>query len=299
MVGEVRMRRLTWTVSVVAYLTCLSLATFGSAQNGLKVFISVDMEGITGVSGREDVGTSGSQYQYFRKVMTREANAAIEGALAAGATEVVVRDSHGSKTNLLPEELNRNALLVRGLDPGPKNMMLPIDESFDAAIFIGYHAKAGTPDAILEHTSNGNVLDFSINGVSLPEGGYNALIAGLYNVPVVFVAGDEAVCQQIKGLVGDIETVAVKEAIGPVAVNLHPEVARERIRAGVEKAVRNREQYKPFKLSPPYTMKLQLKREETINDGALYPGATRTGDWEITYTSDDLLAMLKAFNATK
>ena len=220
------MRRLTWTVSVVAYLTCLGLATFGSAQNGLKVFISVDMEGITGVSSREDTGSSGSQYQYFRKVMTREANAAIEGALAAGATEVVVRDSHGSKTNLLPEELNRNAVLVRGLDPGPKNMMLPIDESFDAAIFIGYHAKAGTPDAILEHTSNGNVLDFSINGVSLPEGGYNALIAGLYNVPVVFVAGDKAVCQQIKGLVGDIETVAVKEAIGPVAVNLHPEVAR-------------------------------------------------------------------------
>ena len=294
-----KMRRLTWTVSVVAYLTCLGLATFGSAQNGLKVFISVDMEGITGVSSREDTGSSGSQYQYFRKVMTREANAAIEGALAAGATEVVVRDSHGSKTNLLPEELNRNAVLVRGLDPGPKNMMLPIDESFDAAIFIGYHAKAGTPDAILEHTSNGNVLDFSINGVSLPEGGYNALIAGLYNVPVVFVAGDKAVCQQIKGLVGDIETVAVKEAIGPVAVNLHPEVARERIRAGVEKAVRNRAQYKPYKLSPPYTMKLQLKREETINEGALYAGATRTGDWEITYTSDDLLEVLKAFNATK
>ncbi len=290
------MRRLTWTVSVMA---CLGMAAFGSAQDGLKVFISVDMEGITGVVDREGTGSSGSQYQYFRKVMTKEANAAIEGALAAGATEVVVRDSHGSKTNLLPEELNRNALLVRGLDPGPKNMMLPIDESFDAAIFIGYHAKAGTPDAILEHTSNGNVSDFSINGVSLPEGGYNALIAGLYDVPVVFVAGDKAVCEQIKGLVGDIETVAVKDAIGPVAVNLHPEVARERIRAGVEKAVRNRAQYEAFKLSPPYTMKLQLKREETINDGALYPGATRTGDWEITYTSSDLLAVLKAFNATK
>lgn len=293
------MRRLTWTVCVVAHLACLGLPAFGSAQNGLKVFISVDMEGITGVVGREDVGTSGSQYQYFRKVMTKEANAAIEGALAAGATEVVVRDSHGSKTNLLPEELNRSAVLVRGLDPGPKNMMLPIDESFDAAIFIGYHAKAGTPDAILEHTSNGNVLDFSINGVSLPEGGYNALIAGLYDVPVVFVAGDRAVCEQMKGLVGDIETVAVKEAIGSVAVNLHPEVARERIRAGVEKAVRKRAQYKPYKLGSPYTMKLQLKREEAINDGALYPGATRTGDWEMTYTSSDLLEVLKAFNATK
>ena len=290
------MRRLTWTVSVMA---CLGMAALGSAQDGLKVFISVDMEGITGVVGREDVSTSGSQYQYFRKVMTKEANAAIEGALAAGATQVVVRDSHGPKTNLLPEELNRNAVLVRGFDPGPTNMMLPIDESFDAAIFIGYHAKAGTPDAILEHTSNGNVLDFSINGVSLPEGGYNALIAGLHDVPVVFVAGDKAVCEQIKGLLGDIETVAVKDAIGPVAVNLHPEVARERIRAGVEKAIRNRARYKPYKLNPPYTMKLQLKREETINDGALYPGATRTGDWEISYTSSDLLKVLKAFNATK
>jgi D-amino peptidase len=231
--------------------------------------------------------------------MTKEANAAIEGALAAGATEIVVRDSHGSKTNLLPEELNRNAKLVRGVDTGPKNMVLPIDETFDAAVFVGYHAKAGTPNAIMEHTASGKIMDVSINGVSLPEAGYNALIAGLYGVPVVFVAGDRAVCEQAKELFGEVETVAVKEALGNVAVNLHPEVARERIRAGVEKALRNLEQYKPYRMTSPYTMKLQLKREAAINDGALYPGAERTGDWELTFASDDLLEVMKFFNANK
>jgi D-amino peptidase len=231
--------------------------------------------------------------------MTKEANAAIEGALAAGATEIVVRDSHGSKTNLLPEELNRNAKLVRGVDTGPKNMVLPIDETFDAAIFVGYHAKAGTPNAIMEHTASGWIMDVSINGVSLPEAGYNALIAGLYGVPVVFVAGDRAVCEQAKELFGEVETVAVKEALGNVAVNLHPEVAREKIRTGVEKALRNLEQYKPYEMTPPYTMKLQLKREDAINEGALYPGAERTGDWELTFASDDLLEVMKFFNANK
>src|SRR6185503_19512483 len=104
-------------------------------------------------------------------------NAAIAGAFRAGATEVLVRDSHGSKQNLLPNDVDPRAKLLRGASLGPKNMMEGIDASFHAAVFVGYHAKAGTPNAILEHTSNGNVIDFSVNGVSLPEGGYNALVA--------------------------------------------------------------------------------------------------------------------------
>ena len=116
-------------------------------------------------------------------------------------------------------------------------MMDTIDDSYDAVIFIGYHAKAGTPDAIIEHTSSGNVTDLSINGVSLPEAGYNALMAGLYDVPVVFVAGDQAICRQVTELFGTVETVAVKEGIGGAALCLHPEVAGEKITAGVQKAL--------------------------------------------------------------
>ena len=270
-----------------------------SAWARLKVLVSVDMEGIAGVAHYSGTSESQNQYSYFRRVMTGEANAAVEGALAAGAETVVVRDAHGSKRNLLPEELHRDALLVTGVDPSPKNMVLPVDETFDAVVFVGYHAKAGTPNAILEHVSTGTVRDLSINGVSLPEGGYNALVAGLYDVPVVFVSGDQAVCDQLTQLLGEIETVAVKEAIGSVAVSVHPAVARERIQVGVRKALENLENYKPYKLDSPYTLELELNSESLIHKAALYPGMKRTGSWTVAFTGDDLLEVLHAFDAVK
>ena len=279
----------------LALLTLLLFHANASAQ-GMKVFISVDMEGITGVVNWEDVSRTGKDYDYFRRIMSKEANAAVEGALAAGATEVMVRDSHGSARNILPDLLNEKARLIRDWSGGPKGMMEGIDESFAAAIFIGYHAKAGTPDALLEHTSSGTVTDFSVNGMSMPEAGYNALIAGSYGVPVVFVAGDKALCEQANKLFGPIETVPVKEGIGSAAVNLHPDVAHARIRSGVEKALRNLAASKPFKITPPYTLVLKLKDEEQVHKGSFYPGAKRTGEWELTYKTNDILDLVTAFS---
>jgi D-amino peptidase len=272
---------------------------FGQSDGGLKVFISVDMEGITGVVNVDDARRSGKDYDYFRQTMTREANAAIEGAIAAGATEIIVRDSHGSALNLLPEMLHRSSKLIRDWSGGPMSMMEGIDASYDAAIYVGYHAKAGTPNGVLDHTSSGDVTDISVNGVSMPETGYNALMAGYYEVPVVFVAGDKAVCDQARELLGTVETVAVKEGIGAAALNLHPAVAREQIRAGVEKALRNLDDYKPYKLPAPYTMVLRLKTEQSIYDGALYPGAKRTGDWELTYVAQDVLELMLAYRGMR
>ena len=267
----------------------------GQTVDGLKVFISVDMEGLTGVANWEEVSRTGKDYDYFRAVMAKETNAAIEGALAAGATEIVVRDSHGSARNILPEMLNRNARLLRDWSGGHMSMMEGIDETFDAVVFIGYHARAGTPNALLEHTSSGNVTNVEVNGVSLPEAGYNALIAGNLDIPVVFTAGDRAICEQVKVLFGEIETVAVKEGIGAAALNLHPEVARERIRTGVERALRNIDSYKPYKLTAPYTLVLTMKDEAAIYNGSFYPGAVRTGDWELTYQSDDIMEIIRAW----
>lgn len=277
---------------MVSFLFAASV--FGQ-QSKLKVFISVDMEGITGVvNSRQDASRSGKDYDYFRMVMTKEANAAIEGALAAGATDILVRDSHGSALNLLPEELNRNARLLRDWSGGPKGMMDGIDETFDAVIFVGYHAKAGTPDALMEHTMNGNVIDVSVNGISMPEAGINALIAGHYDVPVVFASGDKALVEQARELLGDIETVAVKEAIGNAGLNLHPQTARERIHAGVVRALSNLDKYRPYILKPPYTLNLKLKEEKEI-----YPGAKKTGEGEFTFTSSDLMEIIKAFAAMR
>lgn len=286
------MKKHLWLVAVLTLGLSAAVAQTGAK---LKVFISVDMEGITGIVNWEEVSRTGKDYDYFRRIMTQETNAAIEGALAAGATEIVVRDSHGSARNILPDLLHRSATLLRDWSGGPKMMMEGIDESFDAVLFIGYHAKAGTADAMLEHTMSGTITDVSINGVSLPEGGINALIAGHYNVPVVFAAGDEALCKQLTGLLGAVETVAVKKGIGAAALNLHPEVSREKIRAGVEKALRNRGSYRPYKLSAPYTLVLKLKEETIVYNGQFYPGATRTGDWELTYKSADLMEVMKAF----
>jgi len=280
-------------------LLAVSIAAWGQAGRSLKVFISVDMEGIAGVVHGEEVSRSGKDYGLIRRIMTLEVNAAIEGALAAGAGEILVRDGHGSKQNILPNLLNEKALLLRGVSGTPKNMMDGIDESFDAVVFIGYHAKAGTPDALLEHTSSGNVTDLSINGVSLPEAGYNALIAGLYDVPVAFVAGDSAICKQVKDLFGTVETVATKEGIGGATYGLPPEKAREKIREGVEKALHNSGRYKAFKMTPPYTMVLKLKTEKSVYEGQFYPGAKRTGEWEITFASNDLLEVMHAFNMIK
>ncbi len=276
-------------------LLLVSALAFAQSDRGLKVFISVDMEGITGIQTSAECSSSGSDYQYFRGIMTQETNAAIEGAFAAGATEVLVRDSHGSARNIIPDKLDSRAKLLRSWSGGPKMMMEGIDETFDAVIFIGYHAKAGTPNAIIEHTMSGNVMDLSINGVSLPEAGFNALIAGHYNVPVVFAAGDKALCEQAKGLFGEVETVAVKEGIGAAVLSLHPDVSNDLIRRGVEHSLRNLNKYKPYKLNAPYKMILRLKREESVNEASFYPGAKRISDWEVTFESRDLMAVVMAF----
>jgi D-amino peptidase len=280
--------------ALLAFVFLLSPAEL-TAQ-GMKVFICVDMEGITGVADWEDVSRTGKDYDYFRRIMSNEANAAVEGALAAGATDVIVRDAHGSARNILPDLLNEKAKLVRAWSGGPKMMMEGIDTSIAAAVLIGCHAKAGTRDAMLEHTSSGSVTDFSINGISMPEAGYNALIAGSYGVPTVFVAGDRAICEQVKALIGPLETVAVKEGIGSAAVNLHPDAARVRIRAGVEKALRNLKSAKPYVIAPPYTLVLKLKEEEQVHSGSFYPGAKRTGEWELTYETNSILELMTAFS---
>jgi D-amino peptidase len=290
-------RRVVYPASSAVLIAALALAVIGARtqQRGVKVFISVDMEGLAGVITATDVSTTGPDYAHFRTIMAGETNAAIDGAFRAGATEVLVRDSHGSKQNLLPGDVDPRARLLRGASTGPKNMMEGIDSTFDAVVFVGYHAKAGTHDAILEHTSTGNVVDFSINGVSLPEAGYNALVAGLYGVPVVFVAGDRAVVDQVRALLGPIGGVAVKQAIGGGAsLGLSPKQAQDEIRKAVEQSVRDRARFKPYKMAGPYTMVLKVKQERP-----LYRGAQRVREGEFTFSSPDLLEILNAFNAMK
>jgi D-amino peptidase len=173
-------------------------------------------------------------------------------------------------------------------------MMLGIDKTFDAAIFIGYHAKAGTEEGTIAHTSTGNIVDLSINGVSLPEAGYNALIAGLFDVPVVLVASDNWICRQVENLFGEVVTVETKIGMGASALGLHPDVVCDRIRSGVSRALEDLPRFKPYKLEAPYTMILKVKTEKEP-----YPGAKKTGEGEFTFTSSNLLEVMDAFNRMK
>ena len=286
------MRKLLIFLIVIAI--AFTLTCRNSSEEALRVFISVDMEGIAGVISGSECSSRGPDYNYFRKIMTEETNAAIEGALNSGAINIIVRDGHGAKTNIFPDLLHPKAKLLRGITSRPENMMLGIDDTFDAVIFIGYHAKAGTEDGVIAHTSSGNVIDLSVNGNSLPEGGYNALIAGLYDVPVVFVAGDNWICNQLKDLLGEVVTCETKIGMGSAELGLHPDVVRERIRKGVSDALDDLSRFRPYKLSSPYTMTLKVKKERD-----LYPGAEKTGEGEFVFASADFLEVMDAFNKMK
>jgi D-amino peptidase len=230
--------------------------------------------------------------------MTEEANAAITGALDAGATEVVVRDAHDSARNILPDLLRPEARLVREWN-SPLSMMEGLDRSFDAVVFIGNHARAGTPNAVLKHTMSLSIYDVIVNGVRMPEAAWNAAIAGYFDVPVVFLSGDSAVCKQIQEIIGPIETAAVKDGMGPAASMLHPSKAQEMIRKGVAAALRNLKAYRPYKPAAPYRLEIVFADENLARRASYIPGADRTGERSVAFTSADFMDIVKYFRLAR
>lgn len=173
-------------------------------------------------------------------------------------------------------------------------MMEGIDESFDAVIFIGYHAREGTPNAVLKHTGTGKI-DVIVNGRNMPEAGINAAIAGYFNVPVVLVAGDLALVEQARELLGDVECVAVKEGIGQAAKMLHPSKAQRLIRNGTRTALADLSRFRPFKLTAPITMEIHYKDEIDAARYAWFPRAKRSSERSVLFTHEDYLEVLRFF----
>src|SRR5262249_53319110 len=189
-----------WMIASFCLFIFVATATAQQSTKKLKVFISVDMEGVSGVVTNDQTSAGGADYNRFRRLMTEETNAAIDGAREAGATEIVVNDSHGSMRNLLIEELHAPAELISS-NIKPMGMMQGIDSSFDAVIFVGYHAKAGSAVGVLAHTGSGAIADLRINGRSVGEAGMNILAAGVLGVPVVMITGDQEALAQARELV--------------------------------------------------------------------------------------------------
>jgi D-amino peptidase len=259
----------------------------GSAQGGKKVFISVDMEGISGISGSDQLSATGSEYNRSRKLMADDANAAIRGARAGGATEIVVNDSHGSMRNIRLEDLTPGARLISHSFKR-SGMMEGLDESYDAVIFVGYHAQAGTPAGLFAHTGSGVVGDVRVNGQSYGEGGLNTLVAAWYGVPVVLVTGDDVAVKQVGAVATQAKTVIVKRAINPRAVELRPfaDVHKE-IEAAARDGVAGARKIAPKK-EAAYKVEVQFRDTLIPEVAENLPGMQRPSPDTIAFTADSM-----------
>ncbi|GAA3758291.1 M55 family metallopeptidase [Plantactinospora mayteni] len=254
------------------------------------MLISADLEGVCGIVHPTETNPGGYDYERGRALMTAEVNAAVAGVLDAEPdAEVSVADSHGPFRNLLPEELDRRARLIRG-KPRPLGMVAGLEAGVEALLFVGYHARAGAGPAVLAHTISDAVLDVRLDGRSVGEIGLNAAVAGHYGVPVVLLSGDDAACAELRDLVPAAVTVEVKQALGQAAaVTLHPEEARDRIRRGAAEAVRGRRRIRPVPTPTPVRIELDLYGPYTVDLATLVPGVTRSaGARTLTFTGRDM-----------
>lgn len=262
----------------------------------MNILISADMEGISGVVSNSHTRADHKEFERFRVLMTDDVNAAVDGALAAGAARIVVNDSHSTMTNILIEKLHSTAELISG-SPKSFSMMEGITADVDAVFFIGYHASAGTQHAVLAHTWSGAVLEVRLNDISVGEIGLNAALAGAFDVPVVLVTGDEAATAEARALLGSVETVAVKKAVGEVAAQcLHPETVHERIRAAAARALAS-PGTPPFALEPPIVLRVTFQRPLFADRAQLIPGCSRLDGRTLKWVGDDMRAVYQAFTA--
>jgi D-amino peptidase len=274
---------------VLLALFFLLLLPSQAEPSDLKIYISADMEGLGGVVSERQVSSGRSEYQPFRELMTAEVNAAIEAAIEAGATEIVVSDSHGSGENLLVDKLHPNARLVRSF-PRELDMMHGIDNSFDAAILVGAHAGEWRP-GILSHTMDGNIVELKLNGVNMGEPGFNAAIAGHFGVPVVAASGDQSMIDDLKKLVPGLEGAEVKHAYGRTsALTLHPSKVRQLIRQATLEALGRLQEFEPYQVQKPITMDLTFKNKVTAEVAAMIPTVERTAANGIRIVVPDMVA---------
>ncbi len=253
-----------------------------------KIFISIDMEGISGIVGGGITGRDQKEYEYGRRLMVDDLNAAIEGALEVGTDEIVVCDAHGSMMNIKPGEINEAAYLISGR-PKPDLMMSGISEDFDAALYVGYHAMKGTLNGVLAHTISGGTVDaILINGRETGEFGLNAALAGCYGVPSVFISGDAAVAAEAMSFVPDIKAAVVKWGVGRYAAKcLQPKRAVALIKRTVKDALTNADSIKPYRAEEPVEVKLRYVSSAMTDAAAILPYVERIDGRTVKATFDN------------
>jgi D-amino peptidase len=270
----------------------------------VRAYIRVDMEGLGGVSHPDPTDSKHAKYPAAVSLMIAETNAAIDGALAGGATTVLVNDSHGGMFNLIPGEIHRDATLLQGEKawsmvagalPGPDGTA-----TFDVALFVGYHARAGHPRGTIAHTYSDEPVETRLNGRPTGEYGLNAVALGAWGIPVGLVAGDDALAEEVADWLPWAERVVVKVAHGGhAAASVHPSVAAERVRAGAERAVRRAAagELQRLQLDPPVVVEIDFGRGVVADHAAIVPGSERVGDRTVRFSADDPIVAFRAFLA--
>ena len=255
----------------------------------LKVHISVDMEGIAGVVTGEQLGPTGFEYGRFREFMTKEAVAAVDAARAAGATEIIVADSHGNGQNLLIEQFPNDVKVIRSW-PRRLGMMAGVDADVDAAIFIGYHAGTNNPTGVRAHTfSSANLTRVALNGVDVTEGSWNAAIAGQFNVPVIMMSGDDAAIAEVRKVIGNVEAAETKRSLGfHSAITVTPATSTRLIAVRIAAAFKRRADFKPYKVAGPLTVDVTFKNYMPAEVLAYLPMFERTDSHSVRFRAKDM-----------
>jgi len=270
-------------------------------EPNMKILIAADMEGITGVVNGDQTNPNHAEYGRFRRLMTGDVNAAIRGAFDAGADEVIVSDGHWNNLNILIEELDPRARLNTG-SPRPFSMVEGVQHGVEGVFFVGYHARVGTQDAILDHTwSSGRVDGVWLNDEVVGEIGLNAAACGHFGAPVLMISGDQNACAEATALLGDLETAVVKRATGRNSAEcLPPEVTAQLVRDAAERAVRRLEHHTapaPRRLAPPITVAVEFIRSEMADAAAILPGAERIGGKRVAFSASDMPTAYRAFRS--
>jgi len=255
----------------------------------MKVFMSVDMEGITGIATPAQVNSSHALYKRGCEFMVQDVNAAIAGALAAGATEILINDSHGGMTNIELEKLHPKAELLSGMN----KTLLQMEgvQDCDAAFFIGYHSRYGTQHSSLDHTYWASLMEnISVNGQDVGEPEFNAVLAGAFGVPVVFLSGDEVTCEGSRSFIGEwLETAAVKRATGrESAICKHPDVTLPLIEEGARKGLSGLAKAKPREIELPVVLEMRFVKSSMADQAAIYPYAERLDGRTVRIRGDEV-----------
>lgn len=263
----------------------------------MKVFISADIEGVTGCTTWDETIKDHKDYPYFALQMTREVDAACKGAIAAGAEEILIKDAHETGTNIDHRLLPKNTKLIRSWSGHSYSMVQELDETFDALIFIGYHSASGQDTNPLAHTMNASTIDYiKINGRLVSEFLLHSYIAAYHKVPVVFLSGDRGLQRDIDYLDEKIAFLAVKEGKGESTINIHPELALEKIEEKVAQALnRDLGQYR-IELPDNFEVEIRYREHFRALHAGEYPGVEKLDENTVSFKSEDLMDLLSLIN---